>query len=206
MKNPIFKNVLVLSPHTDDGELGAGGTIARLVENGSYVTYYAFSAPKVRLKNECKKSLAVLGVSDFKIFDIQVRIFPKLRQEILDILYAFNQETEIDLVLTPSTNDLHQDHQTVTNEALRIFKDSTILGYELPWNLIVFRESCFIPLQDHHVEKKIQALWNYQSQIETKKQYFNKEYLESLMRSRGLKINRAYAEAFEAIKVVFKSF
>jgi LmbE family N-acetylglucosaminyl deacetylase len=205
MTSPIFKKVLVLSPHTDDGELGAGGTIARLVETGSEVTYFAFSVPKTQLKDECNKSLEVLGVTDSKMFDIEVRRFPKQRQAILDILYAYYKDTETDLVLTPSTNDLHQDHQTVTNEALRLFKDSTILGYELPWNLIVFRESCFIPLEHRHVKKKIQALWNYKSQIEAERQYFNKEYLESLMRSRGLKIKKKYAEAFEAIKVVFKS-
>ena len=201
-----FKKVLVLSPHTDDGELGAGGTIARLVEQGSQVTYFAFSAPKANLRDECKKSLKVLGVKDFEIFDIEVRLFPSLRQKILDILYTYNKERHFDLILTPSTNDLHQDHQTVTNEALRIFKQSTILGYELPWNLIEFKENCFVSLEETHVKKKITALWNYKSQIETKRPYFNEEYLKSLMRAHGLKIRSEYAEAFEAIKLVLDEF
>lgn len=206
MKSNMFRNVLVLSPHTDDGELGAGGTMAKLVENGSKVTYFAFSAPRALLKKECQKSLEILGVSEFEIFNIKVRHFPELRQQILDILYSHNKDTRVDLILTPSTTDLHQDHQTVTNEALRVFKESTILGYELPWNLIVFRENCFISLEEKHVQKKIDALWNYRSQIEAERQYFNKEYLRSLMRSRGLKIGEQYAEAFEAIKLVLKGF
>jgi LmbE family N-acetylglucosaminyl deacetylase len=205
MKEEIFHKVLVLSPHTDDGELGAGGTIAKLVEQGSNVTYFAFSAPRRQLKEECQKSLDVLGITDFQIFDFKARHFPELRQQILEILYKYNKENEVELVLTPSTNDLHQDHQTITREALRSFKSSTILGYELPWNHIEFRENCFISLTEKHVQKKIDALWSYKSQIKQERIYFNKEYLRSLMIANGLKINVQFAETFEAIKFVFKS-
>ncbi|MDO8125200.1 MAG: PIG-L family deacetylase [Candidatus Hermodarchaeota archaeon] len=206
MSNSGFKKTLVLSPHTDDGELGAGGTIAKLIESGSEICYFAFSAPKARLKEECRKSLKVLGVTHYEIFDVQVRLFPSQRQKILDILFEYNEKNQVDLVLTPSTNDLHQDHQTVTNEALRIFKESTILGYELPWNLIDFKENCFVPLKEQHVKKKINALWNYESQIQAKRPYFNEKYLKSLMLAHGLKIRKKYAEAFEAIKLVLNEF
>jgi LmbE family N-acetylglucosaminyl deacetylase len=195
----------VLSPHTDDGELGAGGTISRLLNEGSEVTYLAFSAPRKILKDECQESLKVLGVTDFKIFDFPVRHFPQHRQDILEILYKNNKENQIDLVLTPSTHDLHQDHQTVTKETLRAFKTSTILGYELQWNLIVSHENCFISLSEEDIEKKISACWKYQSQIELKRPYFNKKYIRSLARSRGLKIGKPFAESFEAIKLVIKS-
>lgn len=201
----MFNKVLVLSPHTDDGELGAGGTIAKLVENGNEVRYFAFSAPREILKRECEKCLEVLGVKEFEIFGFEVRRFPEYRQEILEILFQYNKENEPDLVLTPSTNDLHQDHQTVTNEALRAFKRSTIFGYELPWNNIVFRENCFITLDERHVRKKIEALWNYETQI-SERHYFDKEYLRGLTRSRGAQIGEKYAEAFEAIKLVLSSF
>jgi LmbE family N-acetylglucosaminyl deacetylase len=200
----MFSNVLVLSPHTDDGELGAGGTIAKLVENGSQLNYFAFSAPREVLTEECIKALNVLGVETYKIFDFKVRYFPKQRQEILEILYDYNEKNKPDLVLTPSPNDLHQDHQTLTNEALRAFKHSTILGYELPWNNIIFRENCFITLEERHVKKKIEALWNYKSQI-SRRHYFDKEYLIGLTRSRGIQIQEKYAEAFEAIKIVLSS-
>jgi LmbE family N-acetylglucosaminyl deacetylase len=205
MNIKLFQKVLILSPHTDDGELGAGGTIAKLVEQGSDVTYIAFSAPRLQLKKECKKSLDVLNITDFQILDFKARHFPELRQQILEILYKYNEKNEIDLVLTPSTNDLHQDHQTITNEALRSFKSSTILGYELPWNHIVFRENGFVSLADHHAQKKIDALWNYRSQIDQQKKYFDKEYLRSLMRAKGLKIGAQYAETFEVIKLVLYS-
>jgi LmbE family N-acetylglucosaminyl deacetylase len=204
MNKNIFRTVLVLSPHTDDGELGAGGTIARLVESGSAVSYFAFSAPRKILRKECEESLEVLGVNKFQIFDFKARYFHDARQEILEILYDYNQKNEPHLVFTPSTNDLHQDHQTITNEALRAFKSSSILGYELPWNLIVTRENAFVSLEKRHVEAKINSCLKYQSQIQQRRAYFDKDYLRSILRSTGLKIRTQYAEAFEAIKLVLK--
>ena len=65
MNTKLFQKVLILSPHTDDGELGAGGTIAKFAEQGSELTYFAFSAPRAQLKNECKQSLRALGITDY---------------------------------------------------------------------------------------------------------------------------------------------
>jgi LmbE family N-acetylglucosaminyl deacetylase len=189
-----------VSPHTDDGELGAGGTMARFIGEGSKVTYLAFSAPRIELHHECENSLKVLGVKNHQILNFPRRHFPEHRQEILQILYDFNQEHNVDLVLTPSTMDNHQDHQTITNEVLRAFKHSSILGYELAWNHIIFRENCFIALKEKHVHEKLESLSCYKTQ--EKKNYFNREYLRSLMRSRGLQINEKYSEAFEVIKIV----
>ena len=189
-----------MSPHTDDGELAAGGTIARFVEEGFNVTYVALSAPRAELHDECARCLEVLGVCDFSIMDFPRRHFPQKRQEILQFLYDYNQENEVDLVLTPSTKDLHQDHQTVTSEAMRAFKHSSIFGYELPWNHIIFHENCFVALDVKHVEKKLDALACYKTQ-ETR-HYFDREYLRGLMRSRGVQVGERFAESFEVIKLV----
>jgi len=201
MDRKMFNTVLVLSPHTDDGELGAGGTISKLVEYGSEITYLAFSAPRDILKKECEEALKILGVKKFDIFDFKTRHFPTFRQEILELLFNYSQKNKIDLVLTPSTQDLHQDHKTMTDEALRAFKYSTIFGYELPWNNIYFRENCFISLEERHVKNKLNALECYNTQ--KKRQYFKKEYLKSVLRSKGIQIGKKYAEAFEVIKFVF---
>lgn len=200
---PIFRNVLVLSPHTDDGELASGGTINRFIERGSRVFFIAFSAWRPILKKECRDSLQALGVKDYEILDFPRRHFPEKRQEILQYLYDLNQERKFDLVLTPSTSDLHQDHQTVTNEALRAFKHSSIFGYELPWNHIEFRENGFIALEERHVETKLNALWCYKTQLE--RIYFDRDYLIGLTRSRGVHIGVKYAEAYEVIKFILEN-
>lgn len=202
MLNSIFKKGLVLSPHTDDGELGAGATIARFIEEGVKFLYLAFSAQHEQLRDECLQSLKIIGVDekDVTILDIPRRYFPKNRQKILQILYDIHKKENFDLVLTPSTKDLHQDHQVVTREALRIFKESTILGYELPWNHIDFTENCFVAIEESHLNKKLDALAQYVSQH--KHHYFSPQYVRSLAITRGGQIAMPYAESFELIKLV----
>ncbi|HQH22295.1 MAG TPA: PIG-L family deacetylase, partial [Thermoleophilia bacterium] len=90
-----FDNVLVLAPHTDDGEFGCGGTMARLIENGVRVTYAAFSTaaksvpegfPKDVLKHEVRAATRVLGIPEecLRVYDFEVRTFPTVRQDILE--------------------------------------------------------------------------------------------------------------------------
>ena len=203
MNHKIFQNVLVLSPHTDDGELAAGGTMARFIEEGVSISYIAFSVPRPQLREECISALQILGVKDHVLLDFPRRHFPEKRQDILQFIFDYKSENDIDLVLVPSSLDLHQDHQTITQEALRAFKNSSIFGYELAWNHIIFRENCFVALEENHVKKKLEALMCYKSQNE--KNYFNQEYLKSLTRSRGVQIKEKYAEAFEVIKLVIRN-
>jgi LmbE family N-acetylglucosaminyl deacetylase len=92
------KTILVLAPHTDDGELGCGGSLARFAEEGKKIYYAAFSLcskslpqglPADTLAHECKNATAVLGIpaSNITLLDFEVREFPKLRQEILEESY-----------------------------------------------------------------------------------------------------------------------
>ncbi|MDP7207042.1 MAG: PIG-L family deacetylase, partial [Candidatus Bathyarchaeota archaeon] len=104
------------------------------------------------------------------------------------------------IVFTPTTTDIHQDHGVVTSEAKRAFRNCTLLGYELPWNNIIFHENCFISLNGAHVEKKLKALKCYDTQ--KTRLYFDREYLHGLLRAKGLHIGEKYAESFEVIKLV----
>ena len=132
-----FKKILVLAPHTDDGELGCGGTIAKLIEEKKQVFYVAFSSaeksvpkdlPKDILKKEVKKAMRILGLSERNLilFNYEVRNFPKYRQEILEDMIKLNEKIKPDLVLLPSTHDIHQDHQVVSQEGFRAFKSMKI--------------------------------------------------------------------------------
>jgi LmbE family N-acetylglucosaminyl deacetylase len=197
----MFKNALILSPHTDDAEIGAGGTISRLAEKKCKITMMAFSwCDKKENIKAVKKASEILGISDLKIFDFERRIFPKNRQKILQILYDYNKNNEIDLVIIPSTTDLNQDHGVVTKEAMRAFKTNTILGYEMPWNNIQMTTNSFVPLEEKHINKKIEALECYSTQKD--RYYFSEEYFKSILLTRGIQIQTNYAEAFEVIKFV----
>ena len=209
----MFNPVLVLAPHTDDGEIGCGGTIARFIEEGKEVHYVAFSTartsvrpefPSNILEIEVKKATTILGIppEQLHLFDFPVREFPDHRQAILQKLIDLRGQLNPDLVLLPSPTDIHQDHQVVANEGLRAFKSHTILGYELPWNNIVFATRCFIPLESRHIKLKIRALKAYQSQMH--RSYLDGDFIRSLARTRGTQIEGQYAEAFEVLRWVIR--
>ena len=195
------KNALVLSPHTDDAELGCGGTIAKMVEEGWAVHVIYFSAVSDRypdLIDEAAKSGNILGVTH-EVLNFHTRFFPRDRQEILQALYDHSKENEYDVVFTPTTTDIHQDHGVVTSEAKRAFRKCTLLGYELPWNNLSVSLNCFIPLKEKHVKKKILALDCYNSQKHNP--YFSDKFFRSVVKMRGIQLSCLYAEGFEAIKV-----
>jgi len=152
-----FGNVLVLSPHVDDGETGAGGTIAKLIESGSRVTCLAFWGEGT-LKEEFENSMNVLGVEDFRVLGFERRVMNAQRQHMLNLLYAYNSKNDVNLVFTPATSDTHQDHQTVTNEAIRAFTKCSILGYETPRNNACFNKTLFVRLKRRHVKAKVEAV------------------------------------------------
>ena len=195
------KKALVLSPHTDDAELGCGGTIAKLIEEGWAVHVIYFSAVKNRfpqLVSEAENSAKILGMS-YEILDFNTRYFPRDRQEILQVLHDYSRKENYNLVFTPTTTDIHQDHGVVTTEAKRVFRKCTLLGYELPWNNLDVSLNCFIPLEKRHIKKKISALECYNTQ--KKHPYFDKTFLESVVKMRGVHLSTPFAEGFETIKV-----
>ncbi|MDB5101693.1 MAG: N-acetylglucosaminylphosphatidylinositol deacetylase [Cyanobacteria bacterium RYN_339] len=207
----IFKRLLVLAPHTDDAELGCGGSMARLLEEGVDIHVVAFSSAEesrpagsepYRLRREFQAALKAMGLPDdhVRCHDYPVRRFSYQRQEILEDLVALRRELAPDAVFLPTGSDLHQDHQVIAAEGLRAFKEVSVWGYELPWNHITFSANAFITLEPRHVEAKWQALQHYASQLELARSYFTRETVESMARFRGLQVKTTYAEAFELMR------
>lgn len=203
------ERVLVLAPHTDDGEFGCGGTIAKFVEQGKEVYYAAFSAcqqsvlkefPSDILITEVKAATKVLGIKkeNLILFDYEVRTFNYRRQEILDDILKMKASIKPDLVMMPSVNDIHQDHYTIATEGVRAFKFSSILCYEVPWNNFTFNTSAFVHLEERHIIKKSEAVSEYKSQAH--RSYANDEFIRSLARTRGVQIGTRYAETFDVVR------
>lgn len=208
-----FKNVFVLAPHTDDGELGAGGTIAKLIEAGASVFYLAFSTAEASvpdgfakdiLKTEVIDATTILGIpkANVRIFNYEVRKLNYARQEILEDLISMRKEIMPDLVLIPSLHDIHQDHSTVAKEGLRAFKNTTILGYELLWNNLTFDTTSFVALEKRHVDLKVRALAAYRSQFG--RNYMSEDFILSLAKIRGVQSSLNYAESFEVVRWMIK--
>ncbi len=203
------KNILVLAPHTDDGELGCGGSISRMLEEGANVFYVAFSTAEQSLpegfapgtlRQEVEQATGALGIppENLIVYSYEVRKLSYVRQEILEELVKIRRQHHFHLVLIPSLHDIHQDHTTVATEALRAFKTTGILGYELIWNNLTFDTTCFVRLEERHVEAKIKALSEYNSQAG--RVYTGNTFIRALAITRGTQIGVQFAEAFEVVR------
>lgn len=207
MFNP--SRILVLAPHTDDGELGCGGTIAKFCAAGKEVYYAAFclcskaltaSLPPDTLEQECKKATTILGIPSSRLilFNYEVRELPQSRQQILEELLQLNKKIDPELVLLPAASDIHQDHQVIHQEGMRAFKNTSFAGYELPWNNYSIHTNFFIRLSDEELDKKIESLKAYRSQ--SQRNYMSEDFIRSLATVRGVQANSRYAEAFEVYR------
>ena len=209
-----FSRVLILAPHTDDAELGCGGSLARFVEEGTEVFVAVFSraedslppgsAPDM-LEVEFRASMTRMQVpqENLRVFGFPVRRFSQQRQDILECLVKLRREVQPDTVFVPSGHDLHQDHQTIHAEAVRAFKDITVWGYELPWNHVDFSAQAFVTLEEYHLEKKWEALQAYESQLQLQRPYFTREFTFGLASVRGVQVKSRYAEAYEVVRMKF---
>ncbi|OPZ71930.1 MAG: hypothetical protein BWY80_01228 [Firmicutes bacterium ADurb.Bin456] len=102
--------------------------------------------------------------------------------------------------MLPALEDLHQDHQTIAREGIRAFKQVSVLGYELPWNNLHFRNNCFIILQRSHLQKKAAALACYRSQ--SQRGYCEEAFVQNLAGLRGAQIGAGFAELFSLVRLV----
>lgn len=205
------RRVLLLAPHTDDGEFACGGTIARFIAESKDCFYVAFSSCDASLPVGSKRGLLldemteatrILGIKDCNriTFDYEVRQFPQFRQAILEDMVKLYTDITPDLVLLPSRYDTHQDHGVIASEGFRAYKRCSILGYELPCNNLSFVSSGFIEFNADHLRKKIAALKCYRTQAN--RDYASPEYVEALARTRGVQIGVRFAEAYEVIRTM----
>jgi N-acetylglucosamine malate deacetylase 1 len=203
------QNILILAPHTDDGELGCGASVAKYIAEGKQITYIAFSTcsqslpsnlPENTLLTECTRATKALGINDVRFFDFEVRKLLFHRQEILEELIKLNQQLRPQAVFLPAEHDVHQDHQVIYAEGLRAFKNCNVLGYELPWNNFRFQPNYFEKVDEAHLALKHTALQQYKSQAH--KNYMNENFTRSLATVRGIQANTALAEAFEVYRLM----
>jgi len=204
------ETIFILAPHTDDGELGCGATMAKLVTAGKNVFYIAFSTcsaslpkhlPADTLKKECIAAVQTLNIpgSNLIFFDFEVRRLLFHRQEILEELIKLNKQYEPGTVLLPAQHDIHQDHQAIYTEGMRAFRNANLLGYELSWNNTRFQPNYFEKISEDNLQAKLKALSQYRSQADRK--YMNENFIRSLAIVRGMQANTLFAEAFEAYRL-----
>lgn len=201
-----FKKILLLSAHPDDAEIGAGGTIYFLSNRGGQVDHLVFSRcakslpegiTEKQLLAECRSADKILGIHQTTILDFPVRRFSEHRQEILEILWQ-KRQLEYDLILCPWPHDTHQDHRQLAMEAMRAWKRAlpTILFYEIPANCLGFAPNFFFILSEEDIKAKLDALNQYQSQIQRSPEFFSIEKFRAVLTHTGMLVGEQHAEGF----------
>jgi LmbE family N-acetylglucosaminyl deacetylase len=200
------KKVCFIAAHPDDIELGCGAFIANIHGKAELLCVTLSDNQKnpslTHLVEEHFRSMAVLGVpgDHVRVETFVTRRFPELRQEILEYLYQLNREYKPDIVFTHTRSDIHQDHQQTTEEVLRAFRGTTVLGFDALRSSYGFFPHFLVEVSEQDVDKKIQALAEYSTYHD--KYYFDADVLRATLIRHGALAERPFAEGFDIIRVV----
>ena len=204
--NFFGKRVIFLGAHPDDIELGCGALLHHIVRQTEVLCVTLSDNQKnpdlQNVKNEHFESMAVLGVPKEKIVlgAFTTRVFPDARQEILEYFLSVRRDFKPDLIFVHSKQDVHQDHLTMTDEALRAFRGITVLGFDVVRSSYGFFPHFLVEVSEEDVNKKIEALSCYETYRD--RYYFNSELTRSIMVRHGALAERPFAEGFDILRIV----
>jgi LmbE family N-acetylglucosaminyl deacetylase len=202
--------VLCLGAHSDDIEIGCGGSILRLLREAPEAEFYwiVFSGNENRDKEALHSANAFLSEIKSKRINVQnfrESYFPFVGGEIKDHFEKLKKDFSPHLIFTHYANDAHQDHRLISNLTWNTFRDNFILEYEIPkYDGDLGIPNFYVHLDEFIVHRKIDFLNNF-FQTQKEKPWFTEETFRSIMRIRGIESNSPgkYAEAFHCRKIVF---
>ncbi len=201
--------LLCLGAHSDDIEIGCGGTILHLIETGMplHVEWCVLSGCDERRREEAESSARdfMSGMDSFQIHiaAFEDSYFPAQSREIKEWLIEQRESGQPDIVFTHRHGDVHQDHRTVNELTWNLFRDQLILEYEIPkWDGDIGQPNAYSALPASIMERKIDLLMKHFG-TQRSKDWFDPETFRGLARLRGMECRapEAYAEAFHARKL-----
>lgn len=199
--------VLALGAHSDDIEIGAGGTILSWIAQGVKLecTWCVLSAPGER-EQEARASAAEFlqgaAKADIRLAAFRDGYFPAERTAVKDWVETLKSAPNPDVVLTHTRADAHQDHRLLSELAWNTFRDHVILEFEIPkWDGDLGQPNLYVPLSEEALAHKI-ALLNKHFGTQRSKAWFDDETFRGLARLRGVESRTRYAEAFFARKLL----
>lgn len=202
------KKVCFIGAHPDDIEIGCGALISHIVGQTEIRCVTLSDNQKnpalINVVNEHRRSMKVLGVPDDHVIvgEFETRRFQQFRQEILEYLIQLNRDFQPDIVFVHSSCDLHQDHCTVTEESLRAFRGTTLLGFDVIRSSYGFFPHFLVEVDEKDVQNKIKALAEYHTYDD--KYYFDPELTRSTLVRNGAIAERKFAEGFEILRIIGK--
>ncbi len=206
--NFFGKRILFLGAHPDDIELGCGALLHQIAQKTDILCVTLSDNQKnpdlQNVKGEHLRSMKILGIPEEKVLfgPFQTRVFPDSRQDILEYFLKLRKEFNPDLIFTHSKQDVHQDHNTMTDEALRAFRGITVLGFDVVRSSYGFFPHFLVEVAEEDVKKKIEALSEYATYQD--RYYFNSELTRSIMVRHGALAEVPFAEGFDILRIVGK--
>ena len=208
-KNLKKLKVLCLGAHSDDIEIGCGGTILKLIQQYPNVEIYwvvfgasgerereARSSAELFLQNVAKKKIVTKGFRD--------GFFPSNNTEIKELFEEIKREFSPTLALTHHRDDRHQDHRVISDLTWNTFRDHFILEYEIiKYDGDLGAPNLFVKLDDELCQKKVRYLMDCFG-TQRSKHWFTEDTFFSMLRIRGIESagTGRYAEGFYARKIV----
>lgn len=204
----LGERMLFIGANPDDIELGCGAFLHHVLPY-SEVRCLTLSGNRKNpeLKNlvqEHVASLSVLGLAREQIIveKFETRKFPQQRQEVLEYLFQQRLDFKPDMVFVHTRSDIHQDHNVVTEEALRAFRGTTLLGFDVVRSSYGFFPHFLVEVSAEDVQAKLDALACYKTYSD--KYYFDPSLLRSTMVRHGALAEKPYAEGFDILRIAGK--
>jgi LmbE family N-acetylglucosaminyl deacetylase len=200
------ETVLCIGAHPDDIELGCGALIADIIEQTRVVCVTLSDNQKnplhTNLVAEHHASMAILGIQPEHIIlhDFTTRRLKEARQDILEVMIDLKKRFQPEVVFVHTANDIHQDHQTVTEEALRAFRGTTLLGFDVLRSSYGFFPDFLVEVSEKGLETKVKALNAYKTYAD--KYYFDEGIIRATALRHGALAERPFAEGFDILRIV----
>ena len=200
------ETVCFIGAHPDDIELGCGALIADIAAQTNIVCVTLSDNqqnPALKdLVEEHRASMEILGVKPDNaiLHNFTTRRFPVARQEILEVMIELKNVYHPEVVFVHTARDIHQDHKTVTEEALRAFRGTTLLGFDVLRSSYGFFPDFLVEVSEEGVRTKIKALKAYKTYAD--KYYFSENIIHSTAIRHGALAERPFAEGFDILRIV----
>jgi len=202
-------SVLAVGAHPDDIEIGAGGTLLSLAESqaGLQARYVVLTGSADRQLEARNAASAFLPTADLavELHELPEGGLPAIWGQVKYILEEVARSFAPDLVIAPSSGDLHQDHRVIADIVPTVFRDQLYFGYEIPkWDGDLGRPWMYFPMSEGAARRKMELLHKcFPSQ--RSRDWWDDEVFLGLARLRGMECRAPYAEAFHCTKSVILS-